>query len=58
MTDEEIRDSILILQQQAARHQPQLWDLVEEAEAVLEGRGSVLSRTQVEHDLERALLIR
>jgi hypothetical protein len=34
-----------------------LWDLIEEAEAILDGRGTVLNRTQVEHDLERELLL-
>jgi hypothetical protein len=58
MTDDEIRDCISILEQQIKRrNQPKLWDLIEEAEAILDGRGTVLNRTQVEHDLERELLL-
>lgn len=60
MTDYELQESVDILKQRARRvpQQHALWDTILDAEAILQGRFSVLSREQVERDIERELLVR
>jgi hypothetical protein len=60
MTDYELEEAVTILKQRARKKGPQhaLWDVILDAEAILQGRWSVLTREQVERDIERELLVR
>lgn len=60
MTDDEIRDACLILRQRVQRGaQPfELWDLILDAEALLQGKWAMQSREDIERQMERELLVR
>ena len=57
MTDDELRDALLILTQRATRNgsMDPLWDLVFELEALLLGRPTLVSRGLIIKEVEQAL---
>jgi len=60
LTDYELHEAVIILRQRARHHpgqQQALWDLILDIEASLQGRWSVLSREQIEREVERELQV-
>lgn len=57
MTDDELKDAVLILRQRGKRawHQHSLWELVFDVEALLEGKPTEMDRAVIISEVERAL---
>jgi hypothetical protein len=57
MTDDELKDAVLILRQRGKRawHQYSLWELIYDIEALLDGRPTEMDRAVIIQEVERAL---
>ena len=55
IANEELRDAIMILRQRAQRVGPQhaLWDVIFDAEALIEGKPTILPREEIVALVER-----
>lgn len=62
LSDYDLHEALSILRQRARhlRHGPQaaLWDLILDTEAMLQGKPSVMTREQIERDIEKELAVR